>query len=154
MPSRSGHIINAFAAEEAKHIGIAMKQHTYKRVQDVKDPDHRRWLGDLRGLMMDSDKDAMQVLTTLRICSGDWDAARAFLLRLKHKNQPTRQSISWSSSSRFEALERDQEELARLMWSQKDDSTLLKGIPNQTEELIVRKGRNNTNARRSFLQNL
>lgn len=154
IPSRSGHIIYAFAAEEAKHISIAMKQHTYKRLQDIKDPDHRRWLGDLRSLMMDSDKDAMQVLTTLRICSGDWDVARAFLMRLKHKNQPTRQSNSWSSSSRFDVLQRDQEELTRLMWSQKDDSILLKGIPNQVEELIVRKGRNNTNARRSFLQNL
>lgn len=154
IPSQSGHIINAFAAEEAKHIGIAMKQHTYKRVQDVKDPDHRRWLGDLRGLMMDADKDAMQVLTTLRICSGDWDVARAFLMHVKHKNQPPRHSNTWSSSFRYEVLQRDREELTRLMWSQKDDSTLLKGIPNLNEELIARKGRNNTNARRSFLQNL
>jgi hypothetical protein len=47
---------------------------------------------------------------------------------------------------------RDQEELTRLMWSQKDDRTLLKGRPDQVEELIERKGRNNTNARRQFLQ--
>jgi hypothetical protein len=152
--TQNGYIINAFAAEEAKHISIAMKQHTYKRIQDVKDPDHRRWLGDLRGLMMDSDKDAMQVLTTLRISSGDWDVARAFLMRLKNKHQPTRQSNSWSSSSRYEVLQRDREELTRLMWGPKDDDTLLKGTLNQIEELIVRRGRNNTNARRIFLQTL
>ncbi|KAI8583424.1 hypothetical protein K450DRAFT_223599 [Umbelopsis ramanniana AG] len=154
IPALTGHIITAFAAEEARHISSAMKLHTYKRIQDVKDQDHRRWLGDLRGLMMDSDKDAMQVLTTLRISSGDWDVARAFLMRLKQKNQPTRQSNSWSSSSRYEVLQRDREELTRLMWSQKDDNTLLKGTSNQMENLIERKGRNNTNARRIFLQNL
>ncbi|KAG2174069.1 hypothetical protein INT44_000183 [Umbelopsis vinacea] len=154
IPALTGHIINAFAVEEAIHISIAMKQHTFKRIQDVKDANHRRWLGDLRGLMMDSDKDAMQVLTTLRVSSGDWDVARAFLMRLKNKNQPTRQSNSWSSSSRFEVLQRDEEELTRLMWSPKDDNTLLKGTQNQIEELVERKGRNNTNVRRIFLQNL
>ncbi|KAH8555868.1 hypothetical protein BGW37DRAFT_150567 [Umbelopsis sp. PMI_123] len=152
--SQTGHIIDAFAAEEARNISMAMKQHTYKRITEIMDQSHRRWLGDLRGLMMDSDKDAMQVLTTLRISTGDWDVARAFLMRMKNKHHPNRHSSSWSGYSRVEVLQRDREELTRLMWSQKDDNTLLKGTPSQIEELIERKGRNNTNARRLFLQNL
>jgi hypothetical protein len=152
---QTSHILDAFSIEQAKHIGLAMKEHTYRHVSTVTDAAHRRWLNDLRGLMMDCDKDAIQVLTTLRICSGDWDVGRAFLMRLRKKGQSfTSSSSSLSGQSRTEILMRDQEELTRLMWSQKDDRTLLKGRPDQVEELIERKGRNNTNARRQFLQAL
>ncbi|KAM3584798.1 hypothetical protein VKS41_003600 [Umbelopsis sp. WA50703] len=144
-------IIDATAIKEATHIRRALTQKTYNNMSSITDADHKRWLLDVRGLMMDYDMTAYQVIRTLRSFSGDWEAARAFLHQLKNRGQ-SNASGSVSGNIRIDMLLRDRDQLTRLAWSEKQDKIVKDGVQNDFDNLIMQKGRNNTLARQQFLK--
>lgn len=152
-PLQRQSIIEATASNEAKHIRLALAQKTYNDVSSVTDADHKRWLMDIRGLMMDYDMTAFQVIRTVRSFSGDWEAARAFLHQLKSK-RGANTSNSVSGNIRIDTLLRDRDQLTRLAWSEKHDNILLGGVTSEIDKLMEQKGRNNTLARQEFLKHL
>ncbi|KAJ2960498.1 hypothetical protein NQZ79_g4162 [Umbelopsis isabellina] len=151
--SHQQSIIDATAINEAKHIRRALTQKTYNNVSSVTDADHKRWLMDIRGLMMDYDMTAYQIIKTVRSFSGDWEAARAFLHQLKNR-RGSNTSNSISGNVRIDMLLRDRDQLTRLAWSEKHDNILKEGLQSETDKLIQQKGRNNTLARQQFLKYL
>ncbi|KAG2180858.1 hypothetical protein INT43_008437 [Umbelopsis isabellina] len=149
--SHNQSIIDATASNEAKHIRRALTQKTYNNVSSVTDADHKRWLMDIRGLMMDYDMTAFQIIRAVRSFSGDWEAARAFLHQLKNKSG-SNTSNTVSGNVRIDMLLRDRDQLTRLAWSEKHDNILKGGVASEIDNLILQKGRNNTLARQQFLK--